>query len=85
MFGDSPIILPFAEASDISGFDWKEEMEEDVSSVMEGRKGVLSARLAGGEGPWLWLLLGGEYISTFPFETLAVEVVIVGPGFSRDL
>jgi len=81
LFGDSPIILPFAEASDISGFDWKEEMEEDVSSVMEGRKGVLSARLAGGEGPWL----GGEYISTFPFETLAVEVVIVGPGFSRDL
>jgi len=52
LLGDSPIILPLAEAaSDISGFDWKEEIEEQVSSVIDGRKGVLSDRLAGGEGP----------------------------------
>ena len=81
MFGDSPIILPLADASDISGFDRKEEMEDDVSSVMDGRNGVLSARLAGGEGPWL----GGKYISTFPLGTLVLELVILGPGFSRDL
>jgi len=56
-------------------------MEDDVSSVMDGRNGVLSARLAGGEGPWL----GGEYISTFPFGTLALELEMFGPGFSRDL
>ena len=41
LVGDSPTVdteVP----SDISGLDWKEEMEEDVSSVIDGMKGVLS-------------------------------------------
>lgn len=47
LLGDSPIILPVAEAaSDISGLDWKEDIEEQVSSVIDGRNGVLSI-----EGP----------------------------------
>jgi len=43
LVGDSPTILPDSDAaSDISALDWKEEMEELVSSAMEGMKGVLS-------------------------------------------
>ena len=50
--GDSPTVEPEREVpSDISGFDWKEEMEEEVSSVMEGMKGVLSW-VAAGWGMW---------------------------------
>lgn len=41
--GDSPTMLPDSEAaSDISVLEWNEEMEELVSSAMEGMKGVLS-------------------------------------------
>ena len=49
-------------------------MENDVSSVMDGRNGVLSARLA-----------GGEYISQFPLGKLVIELVILGPELSRGL
>ena len=55
LFGDSPSVLPLTEAeSDISVLEWKEEMEELVSSVMEEKKGILSAWMVGGEGPLLW-------------------------------
>ena len=47
-------LLPLTEAeSDISVLEWKEEMEELVSSVMEEKKGILSAWMVGGEGPLL--------------------------------
>ena len=49
-------------------------MENDVSSVMDGRNGVLSARLA-----------GGEYICPFPLGRLVIELVILGPELSRGL
>jgi hypothetical protein len=43
LVGDSAAVEPEREVpSDISGFDWKEEMEEEVSSVIEGMNGVLS-------------------------------------------
>lgn len=43
LVGDSPTMLPDNEAaSDISALEWKDEMEEFVSSAMEGMKGVLS-------------------------------------------
>ena len=61
LVGDSPTVdteVP----SDISGLDWKEEMEEDVSSVIDGMKGVLSCSWPG--APFddnsieLWLVPG---------------------------
>jgi len=44
LVGDSPTVEPESEVpSDISsGLDWKEEMEEEVSSVIDGMNGVLS-------------------------------------------
>ena len=43
LLGDSPTVEPEREVpSDISGLDWKEEMEEEVSSVIDGMNGVLS-------------------------------------------
>jgi len=52
--------------------------------VIEGRKGVLSARLAGGDGPWLWLL-AAEYISILPFVTVEVVELKLWLVVSRDL
>ena len=45
-------VLPLTE--DISVLEWKEEMEELVSSVMDKKKGILSAWMVEGEGPLLW-------------------------------
>lgn len=45
LVGDSIVLPPLTDPamSDVaSGFDWKELMEDEVSSVIEGMKGVLS-------------------------------------------
>lgn len=43
LVGDSPTMLPDNEAaSDISALEWKDEIEEFVSSAMDGINGVLS-------------------------------------------
>lgn len=52
--------------------------------MIDGRKGVLSVRLAGGDGPWLWLL-AGEYISTFPLVRLGAVELRFWLGVSSDL
>ena len=71
LVGDSPTVEPEREVpSDISGLDWKEEMEEEVSSVIDGMKGVLS-----------WL---GSWPGTAPpFVINSIELAFV-PG-SIDL
>ena len=67
LLGDSPSVLPLTEAeSDISVLEWKEEMEELVSSVMEEKKGILSAWMVGGEGHLLWK------VSELRFTTIVV-------------
>ena len=61
--GDSPTVDPEREVpSDISGLDWKEEMEEDVSSVIDGMKGVLS-----------WLLCSWPGVGP-PFDISSIEL-----------
>ena len=72
LVGDSPTVEPESEVpSDIrSGLDWKEDMEEEVSSVIDGMKGVLS-----------WL---GSWPGTAPpFVINSIELAFV-PG-SIDL
>ena len=72
LVGDSPTVEPESEVpSDMSsGLDWKEEMEEEVSSVIDGMKGVLS-----------WL---GSWPGTAPpFVINSIELAFV-PG-SIDL
>jgi len=61
--GDSPTVDPEREVpSDISGLDWKEEMEEEVSSVIDGMNGVLS---------WLCSWLG---VGPAPFDINSIEL-----------
>ena len=61
--GDSPTVDPEREVpSDISGLDWKEEMEEEVSSVIDGMNGVLS---------WLCSWPG---VGPAPFDINSIEL-----------
>lgn len=70
MCGDSPTLLLLREAeSDNSVLDWKEEMEEFVSSVIEVRNGVLSDEVEAGDGPLLWAKL---YVSDVPLMMMGV-------------
>ena len=60
-------VLPLTEAeSDISVLEWKKEMEELISSVMDEKKGILSVWMVGGEGPLLWKF------SEVPLTTIVV-------------